>query len=128
MNLVILLLLLPSIFVSFLPSFRLFLCSRHVATVAADNDVVDYNGMLLVILYLLPPMNRVLLLLLLLFPSTSGPLLPLFEFFLCSRHVVVADTAADTPTAANVDDDDDDGDNYVDEYDLAPAVSLFVGL
>ena len=54
-------------------------------------------------------MDRVLLLLLLLLPSTSVPTLPQFKLFLCSSLVAAADN-----------------DDYVDEYDLEPAVSLFV--
>ena len=63
----------------------------------------------LVLLYLLLPINRVILLLL---PSISFKPLPLFELFLCSSLV----------TTAN----DDDNDDYANEYDLIPAVSLFI--
>jgi len=61
---VILLLLLLSIFVLLLLVFELFLCSRHVAAATVDNDVADYNIMLPIILYLLPPMDKVCQLLL----------------------------------------------------------------
>ena len=61
---------------------------------------------MLVLLYLLPPIDRVLLLLLIL-PSTYVPPLPLFEMFLCSSLVTAAD--------------DDDDDEYADEYDVAPT-------
>ena len=43
MKLVILLFLFPSIFILLLPALELFLCSHHIDTATADNDVVDYN-------------------------------------------------------------------------------------
>ena len=40
-------------------------------------------------------------------------------------RIAVDTTAAAAPTAAD-DDDDDDDDDYANEYDLTPAVSLFI--
>ena len=111
--------LLPFIFVLLLPAFKLFLCS-YVTAAITNNDVVNYNIMLPVILYLLLLMDQVLLL---------CPIMSFHDTVIAICGIFVAAAAA-APTAAAaaaaaaaVDDNDDD---YASEYDFAPAVSSFV--